>query len=222
MAEVVEEQDARHDAEGERQDDDHEVLRLEAQRVLGEPGPEHPQDADQRRRDPEVDERPGDAPVRPDEGDALAQLAEGRAHRLLGLLGRSVLRLTFERAGRGRRGQGPAEARGDQVADAHDEDQGRCPEQRDHERSQEREADGERRVEGEREDAVGREELPAWHDLRDHRRLRGGEEHGHRGDQGVEQDQEQEVRPAAHSAMDSRARSTFVPTRTSRLSNRST
>ena len=54
----VEQQDAGHDAEPERQHDDDEVLRAEAERLARELGPEDAEDADQRGGDPEVDERP--------------------------------------------------------------------------------------------------------------------------------------------------------------------
>ena len=67
LAVGVEQQDAGHDAEPERQDDDHEVLRAEAQRLARELRAEDAQDADQRRGDAEVDERPGDPPMAADE-----------------------------------------------------------------------------------------------------------------------------------------------------------
>ena len=85
VPEGVEDQDAHHDAEPERQDDDHEVLVREPQRLRRELRTEHAQDADERGGDPEVDERPADRLVGADERDALAKLREGRAHRLLGL-----------------------------------------------------------------------------------------------------------------------------------------
>ena len=54
VAERVEQQDPGHDAEPERQHDDHEVLGLEAERVGGEAGSQHAQHADQRGREREV------------------------------------------------------------------------------------------------------------------------------------------------------------------------
>ena len=64
--------DAEDDAEAERQDDDDQVLRVEAQRDLGERRPEHADDADERRRDPQVHQRPADRRVVADVVDALA------------------------------------------------------------------------------------------------------------------------------------------------------
>ena len=58
----VEQQDPGHDPEPEGQDDHREVLRLEPERLLGEGRPEDAQHADERGRDAEVDERPGDRP----------------------------------------------------------------------------------------------------------------------------------------------------------------
>ena len=60
LAVRVEQQDAHHDPDAERQDDDREVLRLEPERRLGEVGPEHAEHADERRRDAEVEQRPAD------------------------------------------------------------------------------------------------------------------------------------------------------------------
>ena len=58
---------------------------------------------------------------------------------------------------------------------------------------EQREPDREGRVQRQREDAVGREQLPTRHDLRDHRRLGGREEHRHGRDEDVEQQDQQEV-----------------------------
>ena len=59
----VEQQDAGHDAEPERQHDDHEVLGREPERLLGEVRAEDAEHADERGRDPEVDQRPADRAV---------------------------------------------------------------------------------------------------------------------------------------------------------------
>src|ERR687889_215207 len=74
----VQEQDPHHDADPERQHDDDEVLFLEAERRLGEVRAEDAEDADERGRDSEIDERPADLAMRPDVAEALAQLAEHR------------------------------------------------------------------------------------------------------------------------------------------------
>ncbi len=61
------------------------------------------------------------------------------------------------------------------------------------ERTEQREPDGERGVQGDREDAVRGQQLVARHDLGDHRRLRGREEHRHGRDEDVQQQDQQEV-----------------------------
>ena len=81
----VEQQDAGHDPEPERQHHHGEVLRPEAQRLLREAGAEDAEHADERGRDPEVHQRPEDPVVAPDEAQALAQLGERRLDGLLGL-----------------------------------------------------------------------------------------------------------------------------------------
>ena len=63
----VEQQDPGHDPEPERQDHDREVLRLEPERLLREGGPQDAQHPDERRRQGEIDERPGDGPMAADE-----------------------------------------------------------------------------------------------------------------------------------------------------------
>ena len=63
----------------------------------------------------------------------------------------------------------------------------------DDERAEQREPERERGVEGQREDAVRRQQLAARDDLRDHRRLRRGEEDGHGRDEQVQQQDQQQV-----------------------------
>ena len=89
LAVGVEQQDAHHDADAEGQDDDRQVLGLEAEGLPGEVRPEHAEHADERGRDPQVQQRPADRVVAADEADALAQLvgrvvegAPGLAHRV--------------------------------------------------------------------------------------------------------------------------------------------
>ena len=103
-------------ADPEREHDDDEVLRAQAEHVLRERRAQDAEDADDRRGDPQVEQRPAHDRVGADVGDPFAELLDERADRLLGLVQRGVVR---HRAGRRRR-QRPAEAAGDQVEDRHE------------------------------------------------------------------------------------------------------
>jgi hypothetical protein len=80
LAVGVEQQDAHHDAATERQDDDRDVLRLQAERRLGEVGAEHPKNAHERRRDAEIEQRPSDRAVLADDREPLAELIDRGVH----------------------------------------------------------------------------------------------------------------------------------------------
>ena len=152
----VEEEDAHDDADPERQDDDDEVLRLQAEGRLGEARPEDAEDADQRRRRREVDQRPADLAVAADVGEALAELAEDRLDRLATRSSRGPVSGSTCGPTGGADGSDHAEDRGDEVHHRDDEDQRLRPGDLDDERAEEREADRERGVERQREDARSR------------------------------------------------------------------
>ena len=125
LAVGVQQQDAHHDADAERQDDDHEVLGLRARGVsVAKPGPEDAEHADQRRGDAEVEQRPADRAVLADERDAFAQLARASspppARRRRPRAGAPCA----VRGGRRRRRQREAEARRDEVERRDEQDQG--------------------------------------------------------------------------------------------------
>ena len=63
LAVDVEHEDAEDQADAERQDDDDEVRLRQAQHLRRKARPEHAQDADQRRRQREVGQRPEDVAV---------------------------------------------------------------------------------------------------------------------------------------------------------------
>ena len=74
-AEPAEAEHAGHDAEAQRQDDDDQVLRVEAERRR-EVRPEDADHADERRGRRQMDQRPADLAVAADRGQALAQLVD--------------------------------------------------------------------------------------------------------------------------------------------------
>ena len=194
MAVVVQQQDARDDPESERQDDDREVLRLEAESLLGERRAEHAEDSHERRGDREVDERPGDVAVAADERDPLAKLSERPTDRALGVADAEPgMRVLGRRGWRRGRRERDAEECGEEVQRSDDDDDGLGTGHLDDQRPEQREAHRERRVEGQGEDAVGRQQLAARDQDRDHREFGRGEEHGDRRDGNVEQQDQCEV-----------------------------
>ena len=154
----VEQQDAGHDAEPERQDDDDEVLGAEAERLLREVRPEDAEHADERRGDPEVDERPADRAVRPDERRGPRASWANVEPTACSRLGRRRPASTSSRWRRRRR-QREAEDRGEQVQDGDDEDHRLGRGDVHDERPEQREPERERGVERQREDAVRGQEL---------------------------------------------------------------
>ena len=190
----VEQQDPGHDAEPERQDDDREVLALEAERLLRERGPEDAEHADERGGDGQVDERPGDGPVGPDEANPsrswpkVDPMARSASPTPSVECGSSAVA-----AGGGDAGRVDAEDRGQEVEPGHDDDDRFRTGDLDDQRAEQREADRERGVERQREDPVGGEQLVALDEDRDHRQFGRREEDRHRRDEDVEQEDEPEL-----------------------------
>ena len=119
--------------------------------------------------------------------------ANGRAHRLLGLGHAQAVdvRLVCRR----RRWEREAEDRGQEVQPGDDQDHGLGRGDVHDERAKEREPEGERRVQCQREDPVGRQQLVPGDDVRDHRGLGRREEHRHRRDEHVQDEDQSEVAP---------------------------
>ena len=189
---------------------------------LGEVRPEDAEHADQRGGDAEVQQRPADRAIGPDVGEAFAQLGRRSSRRLLGLADRAGGLVGDGARRRRRRRQREAEAAATKYSAATTRITASRPAMLIDERPEQREPECERRVEGQREHAVRRQQLLARHDLRDHRRLGRGEEHGHRGHEDVQEQNQQEVVADEEQPDDREAAQDVGGTRTSRRSSRST
>ena len=114
----------------------------------------------------------------PDVGDALDELADQCLHGSFrvcdGLPGGGR---AFAQRARG--WQSPAEGRGHEVESRDDEDEQLGAGEGDKGRTEQGESQGERDVHRQREEAVGREELVAWYERRDHGRFGRAEEGRH-------------------------------------------
>jgi hypothetical protein len=219
----VQQQDAHHDPDAEREDDHDEVLGLEPEGLLRERRPEHAEDADQGRGDHEVDQGPADPRMVPDEVDPLAELggdgpsaSSASRRRPCEVSGPPRLRSG------GAAGSVQQKTRRHEVEERDDGDEDRCAGDLHDQRPEQREPEGERRVQRQREDPVGREQLLLRDEHRDHRRLGRAEEDVDRRDRDVQQVEQEQVIADEVDATNARPRSTFVETSTSRLSSRST
>ena len=208
----------------ERQDDHDQVLRAQAQRVPGERRPEDGDDADQRRRDPEVGQRPGDRRVVADVADPLAQLAE---HATDGLA-RPRSRHPYGAGtapiepGRGRLiggsdGSVRQKTAASAKSDRDDDDQRLRP-------AADRDDQRRRAARSPRANAPFRVSVKIpfaatscsrGHEDRDHRRLGRRKEHGHDREDGVQQEEEPDVVAGREDRRPARAaRRAFVTTST--------